>query len=75
MQRYGHAEWSDLDLDATYTLAGYWYPANPQNVGGITTSTPVEPVRNGNHPHGDATNLIVEYLANGTLTEEPMRIR
>lgn len=75
VQRYGHTEWSDLDQDATYTFAGYWYPTNPQNVGGITTSTPAEPVRNGNHPHEDATNLIVKYLANGTLTEEPMRIR
>lgn len=74
VQRSGSPEWADLDEEAEYRYAGYWFPA-AHTVGGITTSGRVRLLRAPDGAPRDATDVVGEYLTRHVVHGEEARIR
>ncbi len=75
VKRHDESEWSDLDPEATYSFAGFWFPTDPGKVGGLEGSTVATPIRTADRSRGDAATVIAEYLNNHVVVEETSRVR
>ncbi|GAA4868066.1 bifunctional metallophosphatase/5'-nucleotidase [Luteimonas vadosa] len=62
VQRHGDAGWSDLDFEARYRVAGYWYAREPRRVGGLETET-AEVLATTDGGVRDAVDWVTEDLA------------
>lgn len=74
VKRAATGVWEPLDLSAEYTFAGYWYPQDPQVVGGIRTNQPVSVVKSANGETLDGTQVVVNYLKNHVANPELGRV-
>jgi len=74
VQRYPSSGWEDLLEQAEYRYAGYWFPAEPDRVGGITATGPVKVLREPDGAPRDVTDVVAEYLALQVVHAEAGRI-
>lgn len=68
-------EWLPLEAEAAYGFAGYWYPENAGNVGGLASTTAVEPLHGEYGEVLDGTEVVVNYLKTHTANPETDRVR
>ena len=62
VMRWDTGVWEPLDLGATYTYAGYWYPQTPDIVNGLTTTGLLEVVQDPFGETTDGTDVVSNYL-------------
>ena len=63
-----------VNLSANYQFAGYWYPQNPLDVGGVKVATAPVPLKGANGETLDATDVVVDYLRTNPANPEMNRI-
>ncbi|MCM3125804.1 MULTISPECIES: bifunctional metallophosphatase/5'-nucleotidase [unclassified Mesobacillus] len=68
--------WQPLDKDKQYTVAGYWYPGRPDDIGtGLKINDNAQTV---NGPEGnplDATEVVARYLSKNQADPELGRVK
>lgn len=70
------SQWLPLDVTRSYTVAGYWYPAKPDDVGtGLTISDTAAPVLGKDGQPLDGTEVVAQHLAQGPAKPELGRVR
>ncbi len=69
--------WKSLELGASYTVAGFWFPLRPNRIGVFPIADPSTVIRL-TLPDGspkDATEVVVDYLQTTTANPDMGRIR
>lgn len=73
VRRAGGEEWTPLEPDAAYSVAGYWFAEAPQQVGGLAC-TDIEVLRTADGRPRDVTEHVVDVLREHPVEPEPERI-
>ncbi len=75
VQRAGRPGWEDLDDATQYRYAGYWFPAEPEQVGGIRARGPVSVLRHAHAGAQDVAEVVADHLARHDAEAEEPRVR
>ncbi|MBT2642277.1 5'-nucleotidase C-terminal domain-containing protein [Bacillus sp. ISL-41] len=68
--------WQPLDVDKEYTVAGYWYPGRPDDIGtGLKISDTAVTVNDADGNPLDATEVVAQYLSKNPADPELGRVK
>jgi S-sulfosulfanyl-L-cysteine sulfohydrolase len=68
--------WQSLDIDKQYTIAGYWYPGRPDDIGtGLQISDTAQTIKDADGTPLDATEVVARYLSKKKADPELGRVR